>query len=385
MPRTGKQSSDLGPNLRRTPYGYQAYVTVHGQTTFKRFKPTATLTEMRDWVAITRGEQLTSTSPWAPKPKGRRGQFRADARRYLDAVTAMPTYAQRRQHIEEWVAVFGDRRRQTITAADIQAQLHRWRTEPRTVTRHGRAVSCVLAAASVNKRRTALMHLYTVLDGKSAPNPVRDATKFREPTPLPRGVPYRVLERIFATMSTGKHRARALALAYTGLPPGLLRQIRASDVDWTAGTVWVPERRKGKGTPARLLPLTDQGLKAFRAMRRYDAWGSFSYARLRTMWDTARAAAGVSLPIRIYDLRHSFGTYAYSRTSDLHAVQELMGHSSPTLTARYALAAVPGRLRAAVAAISGQRKGWQEYGKIRPSKRGCSGISVDRKNTKKPA
>lgn len=349
-------SSDLGPNIRPTPYGWQAYVTVHGVTYFKRFKAVRgepPLRAMREWINLTRGEKMTSTSPWAPHPKGRRGEFESDARhRYLPAVKAMPTYRERKTHIEEWIAIFGRTRRNRITAADIQAALHRMRTEPRSVQIGKRTESRVLSASAVNKRRTALMHLFTVLDRNSAPNPVRDVPKFREPTPLPRGVSLTTLEKILAKMPKGKHYARALVMTHTGIPHALLKRITERDVDWRARTVWVSARRKGQGVPARLVPLSAQGAQAFRVMRHFKAFGSFNNSRFCKMWHTARRAAKVAAHIRPYDLRHSFGSYAYARTGDLHAVQELLGHSSPLLTARYAMAAVPARLRAAVEAIN---------------------------------
>ena len=56
-----------------------------------------------------------------------------------------------------------------------------------------------------------------------------------------------------------------------------------------------------------------------------------------------------------YVLRHSFATAVYAATGDLHAVGQLLLHSSPTLTARYALGAVPARLREAVRAATVHR------------------------------
>src|SRR6185295_12121548 len=47
-------------------------------------------------------------------------------------------------------------------------------------------IELVLSPSAVNKRRTALQHLFTVLDGKSAPNPVKNVPKFREPDPRTR-------------------------------------------------------------------------------------------------------------------------------------------------------------------------------------------------------
>lgn len=38
-----------------------------------------------------------------------------------------------------------------------------------------------------------------------------------------------------------------------------------------------------------------------------------------------------------HSLRHRFATQAYRATRDIRAVQQLLGHSSPTTTARYVL------------------------------------------------
>jgi len=50
-------------------------------------------------------------------------------------------------------------------------------------------------------------------------------------------------------------------------------------------------------------------------------------------------------------LRHRFATAAYGGTRDLRAVQELLGHTNPTTTARYTQAS-DAALRDAVLGIS---------------------------------
>src|SRR4030095_3029552 len=52
------------------------------------------------------------------------------------------------------------------------------------------------ANSSVNKFRTALMSLWTTLDGRSAANPGRDAVVFEEAPLVPRGHSYELLTRI---------------------------------------------------------------------------------------------------------------------------------------------------------------------------------------------
>ncbi|MDR3033901.1 MAG: tyrosine-type recombinase/integrase [Kitasatospora sp.] len=55
-------------------------------------------------------------------------------------------------------------------------------------------------------------------------------------------------------------------------------------------------------------------------------------------------------PATLHQLRHRFGTQTYQASRDLRAVQELLGHASPSTTAGYAAYDQPGAI-AAVAAL----------------------------------
>jgi len=99
-----------------------------------------------------------------------------------------------------------------------------------------------------------------------------------------------------------------------------------------------------------MLPLTTNGARALTLLIATKAFGPFSRYHLRRGFRRACTAAGVPT-CRPYDLRHSFGTDVYRRSGNLDAVQALLLHSSPTLTRRYALAAVDARLRAALKGV----------------------------------
>lgn len=60
------------------------------------------------------------------------GQFSADARRYLSLVSKLPTITDRTREIGYWVAAFGARARDRITAGDVRALRDRWATDPRS-------------------------------------------------------------------------------------------------------------------------------------------------------------------------------------------------------------------------------------------------------------
>lgn len=322
MPRTKAHEK----HQTSTKSGTLAHIRISGILHRKHFPKGTDPVRIKEWLLSTeiryRGNGPTT------------GRFRDDATTYLQAVRAMPSYAGRRQHIDEWIALFGDRPRGTITSHEIRAQLHVWKTAGK-------------AASTVNHRRTALMHLFTVLDGKSAANPVKDVPKFTEPSPFPRALSSATIRRLLSKMR-GTDQARAMVIAYTGIPHAQLAQIRPEHVNFTAGTVIVHGRKKGQGTATSIRRLTVKGIQALRKMGATKAWGPFDRWAFRRAVHEACAAAKVNPPLRPYDLRHFFGTELYRRSGDLRAVQELMGLSSPTLTNRYALGAVNPRVEAAV-------------------------------------
>lgn len=323
-----RQAGEKG--IAITPTGFRASIRINGRLHQKRFKRSTPLTTIKQWL-LSREMKYRTRAP----ARGT-GTFRDDAIAYLAAVAAMPTFTQRQQHINEWVALFGEQSRDTIAAAQIRAQLHAWRAKG-------------MAAGSVNKRRTALMHLFTVLDGRSGSNPVKDTDSFQEPAPAPKALPYAWIEKIFKAMPESRSKARLLVLAYTGIPHAQIATIGEVDVDFKSGAVAVAGRKKGKGTPARIVPLTKQGIAAFRMMQRLHAWGPHpdKTAMRKAFKRACRRALGRD-DFRPYDLRHSFGTEVYRSSGDIRATQILMGHSTERLTHRYTLGAIQPRIAAAV-------------------------------------
>src|SRR3990167_6193367 len=322
MPRTKAHAKYLSP----TKSGTRAQIRIHGVLHRKHFPHGTDTVTIKQWLLSTEIRYRNN-----PPTTGR---FRDDARTYLQAVRAMPSYPERQQHIDEWIALFGDLGRAEITPHAIRAQLQTW-------TLAGKA------ASSVNHRRTALMHLFTVLDGKSAANPVKDVPKRPEPSPFPRAVSSATIRRILSKMR-GQDQARAWVIAYTGIPHAQLAQICPEHVTLTAGTVIVHGRKKGHRTATSVRRLTAKGIQAFRKMAATKAWGAFDRWAFRKAVHRACAAADVTPPLRPYDLRHFFGTELYKRSGDIRAVQILMGHSTPTLTHRYTLGASDPRIEAAI-------------------------------------
>lgn len=329
-----------------TDSGTLAHIRIHGTLHRRHFPKGTPPLRIRQWL-------LSTETKYRQSRTARTGRFEDDARVYLEAVKAMPTFADRQRHIEEWIEVFGSRYRDSLTADEIRAQLHRWRTQPRTVTytrrdtaKAAKTGTVTLSASAVNKRRTALMHLFSVLDGKSAPNPVRDVPKFQEPKPAPRAIPYATIRAAFATMRPSKSKARLMMIAYTGIPHTQLKALTPADVNLAARTMAVSGRKKGAGTPGRVVPVTHDGLAALKAMAKEDAWGGFSNAMLRLALRRAMAHVDPALAevVTPYDLRHSFGTEVYRRSGDIHATQILLDSTQR----RYTLGAEDPRVKKAI-------------------------------------
>jgi integrase len=267
---------------------------------------------------------------------------------YLPAIVAMPTRATRERHLRMWCAALGaGRGRETVTPADIRAVLARQQVAG-------------WSKASCNRFRTALMSFYTVLNGKSGENPVRDVAKHREKKRPPKPLDYATFESILAAMpdkgrgdtggtrpTVNKTKARLRLIAYTGLPHAQIMRLKSGQIRWAERLVYIEGRDKGDGTDDLWLPLSNAGMAALAAFAAADAWGPFSTASMRKNFRVAARKTGRE-DLTPYDLRHLFGSTVLGLTRNRAATRDLMLHTTDQTTARYTQAAIPTELRAAV-------------------------------------
>lgn len=418
MPRA--RVEELPDGIERTVRGYRASVWVpwpgypKGRVLTKRFTRTATyeptFAEMAHWRQDQRVD-ARRRRPELATPAG--AGFLADADRYLEAVQAMPSFKDRVRDIRVWADLFGERPRAEIAAAEIRTARDRWLTVgPKRVMvkPKGQPAKWIekpipLSASAVNHRLRALENLYTVLDGKHAPNPVREVQEAAEPDPQPRGhsfalaleilscMPDRTTPKAKGTWERGSlSRVRFEAMLWTGLPAVQLARLKPELVDWFAPAVLVPRRHKGRTSrrargrraerPRPLLPQAADALKRFFALHANRAFSSTSLAQSvrRAIKAANKARAAKRLPLiperlRVYDLtRHTFGTEAARASKgNMKAVQELMGHSDSSMTDRYAMAAVTEQTVLAIQQLEqharaqqAPRRGGKVSGKVSP-------------------
>ncbi len=254
----------------RDQWGLSATVKVDDTQREKRFPIGTSLRTVRDWQNAMRVALRVAV------PRRPRGNLKTDAARYLEGVTAMPSFRERERNIGFWVEEFGERRRDSIGTDEIARILQRWERDG-------------YAASTLNHRRGALMHLWRTLDGKKAANPVADIPRYREPRPEPRGLSWDEVDGILAVMpdrgqpragkpldDASKTKARLAVMAFTGLTQSQLKKLRPEDVSWRESAVRAPARHKGQGASSQVLPVTRRGLEALAQFAELDCWGHFS-------------------------------------------------------------------------------------------------------------
>ena len=174
---------------------------------------------------------------------------------------------------------------------------------------------------------------WAVATGRTNENPAEKLPAVKPSPPLPRPVPDEVLRE--AVQNADERTALILTLAVNaGLRRVEIAQIHADDLfkDLYGYSLLV----RGKGGKKRIVPI-DKTL-AIRIKNR--AAGSYLFPSERGEHITPRHCgrlASAVLPGKwtLHSLRHAFASRAYAATSDLLAIQTLLGHSTPSVTQRY--------------------------------------------------
>jgi integrase len=107
--------------------------------------------------------------------------------------------------------------------------------------------------------------------------------------------------------------------------------------------VWRIPASNSKSKRVRSVPLNDSALDV---LGQLDTEGRFEhlfinrrtgkcYGTIMKVWARLRKAAG--LPhLRIHDLRHQYASFLVNSGRTLYEVQQILGHSDPSVTQRYA-------------------------------------------------
>jgi integrase len=148
----------------------------------------------------------------------------------------------------------------------------------------------------------------------------------------------------------GQLRTMIIVALKTGLRHGELLALRWQDVDLVAGRIIVRQNvvRGVIGTPKsgkpREIPLSEEARKALKEHRHLRGPYVFCNMDGKMLTDSelknplahAVKRAGLARSVGWHCLRHTFASHLAMRGATLKVIQELLGHSTITMTMRYA-------------------------------------------------
>lgn len=159
-------------------------------------------------------------------------------------------------------------------------------------------------------------------------------------TPRERFLALSEVEALSRAMATPEGASYVLLAAYTGIRRGHLLRLTRHDLEGD----FIRLDRSGKTQRLQMLPLHPKVREIARALPL-----PIGNRRLRDEWTAAREATGIEC--RWHDLRHTCASWLVQAGVPLHTVGEFLGHSSPTMTKRYAHLA-PQHLADAIAKLA---------------------------------
>lgn len=159
------------------------------------------------------------------------------------------------------------------------------------------------------------------------------------------------IRRVLTLCSYSKHpflRYFIELLLLTGARSGEASNARWRDIDMQNGIWTVPKSKSGK---TRFIYLNPPAMKLLRDVRETtrnmglplgpdcpiftNPHTKKPYKGFHLAWYEVRNAAGLP-DVRIHDLRHTYASLLVNKGVSLYEVQQLLGHSSPQMTQRYA-------------------------------------------------
>jgi site-specific recombinase XerD len=165
----------------------------------------------------------------------------------------------------------------------------------------------------------------------------------RTPRPLPEILSAEELERLFAVTSNPKHRMLLMTTYGGGLRVSEAIKLQACHLDGQRGLIRVVHGKRDKDRYTLLSPRLLQELRAYWKAFRPPLWlfpsrdpqRHLNDETARSVFQKAKAKAGIHKGGNIHMLRHSFASHLLEAGTDLRTIQILMGHSSILTTSRY--------------------------------------------------
>jgi integrase len=231
---------------------------------------------------------------------------------------------------------FGGVRLDRITRRDVQAWLDELREEglaPATCDHHAKLIRQALNLA-------VEWELIKV-------NPVAGIKLFHEDNRQERLMTPEEVQRLLRALNKKPGSAAYQVvkfLLFTGARVNEALQAKWTDIN-RKNRNWVIQATNSKSKRRRAVPLNDSALEVLDSLRSHgrSEWlftssrgdGNQRMTTINKQWQKLRAEADLE-HIRLHDLRHQYASFLVNSGRTLYEVQQILGHSDPTVTQRYA-------------------------------------------------
>lgn len=165
----------------------------------------------------------------------------------------------------------------------------------------------------------------------------------RTPRPLPEILSAGELERLFAVTSNPKHRMLLMTTYAGGLRVSEVIKLQACHIDSQRGLIRVVHGKRAKDRYTLLSTRLLEELRAYWKACRPPLWlfpsrdpqRHLNDETARSVFQKAKAKAGIHKGGNMHMLRHSFASHLLEADTNLRTIQILMGHTSILTTSRY--------------------------------------------------
>jgi len=210
-------------------------------------------------------------------------------------------------------------------------------------------ISNLNSAATSNRHRSLLSNIFkkAVEWNYATQNHCSSVDKLTENPPPAKIYDNQDMGKIISALANENNQVAACALQLllvTGLRLNEVLSLEWGNVDIANTQIYLANTKSGRG---RHVPINAEAIKilnickASRSNSHSSPWvfpgkdPNKHIANPRKAWRRVLAVAGVEFG-RIHDIRHSFASACVRSGASLYVVQNLLGHSSPTTTQRYA-------------------------------------------------
>jgi len=258
--------------------------------------------------------------------------FGEAAERYLKAKARKRDLEGDRGHLERLKLHFGaDTPLSAITAAKISEY-----KAQRLSTKSARTGK-LLTAAAVNRPLSLLRHLVRIAHEEWEVLPSVPKIRLeKEPEGRIRWMEPEEQARLLGACekSNTKHLPSIVIVAMeTGLRKGELLNLTWAQVDMSRGVIRLEVTKSGKRREVPMRQVVYNVLSQLPGQHEGRVWPA---GGVRTSFENAVASANLDAPLHFHDLRHHFASWYVMRGGSLPSLQKILGHSTLTMTMRYA-------------------------------------------------